>query len=1069
MKTPSLLSRAALGSLVASLFIGCPKAPEPDPLEPAPKVVSFTASASLVPVGTRVKLTWNVENATTVKIEDNRTGSVSGVEGNTGEVEVALTDDSLYVLTARNARGASDTAVVAVRVGGAGELLFTALPNTISAGEPVTLAWSAPGATAVTITAAGAAVDLMGQTGSGSITLSPSATTTYTLTAGVRAAMVTVTVRPTLISFSASSLSADAGSMVTLSWTTANATRVQLTAPGRGSLVDESDAGRVTSGSFVDTLPTSVDPGQLFAYQLTVTGAGTSLTDSLVVSVNGNPAIVSFTAPTYARAGDGGTVALSWQTREADQVSIAADGVEIYRAPTVVLAAAGALWVPTPANDVVYTLTARASRGGAVSSSKTVDVVGVPTVSLTATPGSVAGGSPVTLSWTGQHIRNVSIVEPGFGSVYGASGVLDTGMATVLPNRGTTYSIVVDNALGDTATATAQVTLTNPIVLNLAETGALRMGQNVTLSWTVPGTPSITGLGHEGVDVRAGSTGFDDIALTGTKLIFPSTGNIVAPITTSFRTVLFGRTVGDLITVTRNGYLTFGYANGANSLDETLPTARLEPMSVAPYWKSLTLSTGVFWQVKTIASVQTLIVQWVTSTATFQAKIAASGQIDFEYKVLPTIATGHIGITGPRKDQTVIGSTAVVGQGFTFFGPRPSPVVLPVRSEGPLTGHLDLGMGQLLRLSANLGTVVTSNELIINEALPASTVGVPGQWAELRNARDTAVDLAGWTFSLSDGGALALSGTVPARGLLVVGASTDRALNDDAGVQVAIANFDLSGETALTLNRAGPHNSLSLALADAGTALVNDQANYRYNTGTGAGRCVASATYGGQSTLQKGTPGLDRGCSFPYAVAPRAPGYFDISDGGTPLMSNLDNEIAVVDVSSAPIPFFGVARSSMQVSTNGFVTFDAAPASSSNYISSAMPSTTDSNLVAAVFARDLTANTASFPNARVYVKRVATGEDPFASPAHWIVQWHHYRAFGSGSDDYNFQVKLFDDGVLEYHYDVMNSATSSQYGCGASSVSWLENATGTQALAINTLSSSNPGISPRSAFRFVPR
>ena len=144
-------------------------------------------------------------------------------------------------------------------------------------------------------------------------------------------------------------------------------------------------------------------------------------------------------------------------------------------------------------------------------------------------------------------------------------------------------------------------------------------------------------------------------------------------------------------------------------------------------------------------------------------------------------------------------------------------------------------------------------------------------------------------------------------------------------------------------------------------------------------------------------------------------------------------------------------------------------ASSTNYISSATPSTTDSNLVASVFARDLTANTANFPNARVYVKRVAAGEDPFANAAHWIVQWHHYRAFATSFDDYNFQVKFFDDGVLEYHYDTMNSTSSSQYGCGAGTVSWLENGTGTQALAINALSTNNPGISPRSAFRFVPR
>jgi hypothetical protein len=376
-----------------------------------------------------------------------------------------------------------------------------------------------------------------------------------------------------------------------------------------------------------------------------------------------------------------------------------------------------------------------------------------------------------------------------------------------------------------------------------------------------------------------------------------------------------------------------------------------------------------------------------------------------------------------------------------------------------------------LRVSATL-TAARQNELTINEALPASTVGVPGQWAELRNARDTAVDLNGWSFSLADGGALALSGTVPPHGLLVVGASTDRALNDDAGVDVAIPNFDLSGETAVNLVRGGSHGSLSLAAADAGTALVNDPGPYRFSSGTSAGRCAATATYGAQSPLQRGTPGRDTGCAFPYALASARPGYFDIAGpGATALFSNLDDEIAVVDLSSAPVPYFGVSRTSVQVSTNGFLTFDTAAAAPDNYVSSSTPSTSDSNLMLAVFADDLTANNAAFPDARVYVKRVASGEDPFASAPHWIVQWHHYTYYTTGAlrDDYNFQVKLFDDGVIEYHFDAMNSTTSSQYGAGTSAVTWIENAAGNQALSVNAISSSNPGISPRSAFRFVPR
>ena len=904
----TLLLRSSLFPLLGAALVlsACPQVPPADPLEPAPAVTAFTSSAYEVPVGATVKLTWTTTNATSVKIDELKLGSISGVSGAAGEVDVAITGDSLFVLTARNERGASDTAVVSVRVGAAaGELLFTSLPDTINAGEAVTLAWSAPGATTVTINATpGGAIDLMGQTSAGSVTVRPTANTTYTLTSGVRSATTSVTVRPSLLSFTASDLSADAGAMVTLSWTTANATRVQLSAPGRGTLVDEMDAARVASGSFADTLPTAVDPGQLFSYQLTVTGPATTLTDSVVVSINGSPAIVTFTAPTYARMGSG-TVALAWETRQADEVSISADGVEVYRAPSPALAANGSLTLPAPGADAVYTLTARSSRGGQVTQTRNVDVVGTPTVSLMATPAAmVSPGSPVALAWTGTNIRKVTITEPGFGTLFSSTGALDTGTQMVLPTRDTTYTITADNSFGDRATATASVTVNGAITLVVSEPGTLRTGQNVSVSWAADGG-TITGLGHDSIDTRGGSTGFEDIAADGgTRLDFATTGNIVATIDTPFRTSLFGHGVGETITVSRYGYLTFGEANGANSVDEAFPTSKLEPYSVAPYWESLTLS-GVYWQVKPIGGVDTLIVQWVNTTANFEEKISATGQIDFEYRTVPSTVSGRAAVTGANRNQFLAAPTAAANQGITFFGPRPSPVTMRVHTPGPIAGHITLPGGAVVRIFGEL-TAVTPSELIINEVLRDSTVGVNGQWAELRNARDTAVDLAGWSFAFADGGSVPLSGTVPPRGVLVVGASTDRALNDDAGVQVAIPNFDLTGQSVLNLSRGGTHGSLSLTSFDAGVAVVNDVGPYR---GTAGGRCAATAGFGAQSTVQRGTPGLDTGCAFPYALASATPGYFDISATGTPLGSaDDDDEITIIDLSSAPVPFFGVAR-----------------------------------------------------------------------------------------------------------------------------------------------------------------
>jgi hypothetical protein len=99
---------------------------------------------------------------------------------------------------------------------------------------------------------------------------------------------------------------------------------------------------------------------------------------------------------------------------------------------------------------------------------------------------------------------------------------------------------------------------------------------------------------------------------------------------------------------------------------------------------------------------------------------------------------------------------------------------------------------------------------------------------------------------------------------------------------------------------------------------------------------------------------------------------------------------------------------------------------------------------------------------------VGPNVDPFAAAPHWIVQWTRWSLWLSGADDLNFQVKLFDDGTIEYHYGRMVSVGSTRGGAGISANTWIENPAGTQALVINTRSYT-PGISPFTAFRFSPR
>ncbi|MDP2270146.1 MAG: hypothetical protein Q8N23_10065 [Archangium sp.] len=1075
MKTTFPMSRIALGFLLSS-FVAC-TVPPPDELEPAPKVLSFTASQYEVPVGASVKLTWSAENATSVKIDELKLGSVSGVSGNAGEVEVAITGDSLFVFTARNARGVSDTAVVAVRVGAAaGSVLFTGLPNVITAGQPVTLAWSAPGAAAVTLVAApGGAIDVQGQLASGSVTVNPQVNTTYTLTAGLRTATTAVTVRPTLLSFTASSLTADAGSTVTLSWTTANATRVQLSAPGRGILADKMDPSEVASGSFADTLPTSVDPGALFPYQLTVTGPGETLTDSLVVSIAGQPAVLTFTAPKYVRQSNDAGITLTWTTRAADSVSIAADGVEFYRAPLSALEA-GTLQVPSPTTDTTYQLIASNSRGGRATSSALVDVVGLPTVTMTATPASITPGDPVTLGWAGTDVRNVRFVSPFNATLVRVADTTDTGTAPGTFTFATTSVIRLeaDNGAGDVATATATVTVTNAFAIT-QPAGTLRSGESVTLSWT--GGQTVTGLPHSDVVVRSPSTGFDDIAATGTPITLSSTDDAVAELNpVGFSAPFFDRVVGERVFVNTNGYLSFGPINPRNYSEVNLPSAKMEPYSIAPNWDDL-FSVSMRWQVKpTTGNDQVLIVQWNSGTTkAFQVKLHSTGQLDLEYGTFSS--PGKVGINGPTSGSgVVVTAVPAANTGLTFFGPKSSPALVPVFDQLNLVATATLG-GQPVTINHDVGPVLRANDLTVGEALvaPASTVGAPGQWFELANTRDEAIDLTGWAFGPTDGGTAAvLSGQVPARGVLVVGASADPALNDDAGVQLVLTglNTGLVDAGVLALSRNGGNLNTSAWLNPTpGAALVSDFGPYKLSTDTSgtaphAQTCLATAPFGNQTVPQLGTPGTASSCGFGYAWRRLPGGFFDISTTGTPVtLSSIDEGFGTVPLAAAPFPFFGTAQTAVRVSSNGFLAFDAAGTNST--FTSNSPSTTDANGVAAIFAGNLIGD---FTTAAVYSQRVAANVDPAAPAAHWVVQWTHWAHFNNtlNFDDLNFQVKLFDDGTLEYHYGLMLSTSIDQYGSGISSVTWLENPTGTQALVINA-NSFTPGVQSNSGVRFSPR
>jgi phospholipase C len=153
-------------------------------------VATLKASAATIAPGQSVDLTWSTESATAASI-DNGVGTLTG---NTGKVTVKPTQTTTYTLTATNG-AVTSTSQVTVTVNTSLDVTLTATPLSVSAGQPVTLAWTSANATALAIDNNVGPV-----TGpSGQATVNPAQTTTYTITAtdatgGTLTASATVTV-----------------------------------------------------------------------------------------------------------------------------------------------------------------------------------------------------------------------------------------------------------------------------------------------------------------------------------------------------------------------------------------------------------------------------------------------------------------------------------------------------------------------------------------------------------------------------------------------------------------------------------------------------------------------------------------------------------------------------------------------------------------------------------------------------------------------------------------------------------------------------------------------------------
>jgi hypothetical protein len=460
-----------------------------------PRVNLFSASPSCMMPGSGSVLQWNISDAVSVTINGTPVNPAGGT------MNVNPGSDTVYTIVATGAGCNAQTvqAQTTVQVATIPTInLFSASPNSYIVGGSSVLQWNISGAVSATIN--GTPVN----PSSGTMTVSPSATTTYTIVATSGGcspqqaqAQVTVTVDPkppdpvvcpTINTFNAAQSCLLPGQSTSLQWDVTNAESVTI----NGTPVNPA------SGSI------PITPSATTTYTLVASKTGCAPQQAtVVVQVGSVPTINSFTAAS-GTVQQGNSTSLSWDVSNAATVTI--DGISVNPA-------SGSIPV-TPAGTHTYTLIA--TSGGCspqqTQAQVTVNVTACPSIAyFTASPLSILQGGSAILQWSASNASAVTL---------NGSPVPATGSMTVTPATTTTYRLLAQSASGGCdvesfATVTVGACAAPQVVSFTANPNTVDQGGNVLvrLAWSVNET---TGTGttvtiSPGIGSFNGANGFVDI------------------------------------------------------------------------------------------------------------------------------------------------------------------------------------------------------------------------------------------------------------------------------------------------------------------------------------------------------------------------------------------------------------------------------------------------------------------------------------------------------------------------------------------------------------------------------
>jgi 3D (Asp-Asp-Asp) domain-containing protein len=189
----------------------------------SPSVVSFQANPAAITSGQSTTLIWNVSGTNTVSI-DQGLGPVPAA----GSQVVFPTTTTVYTLTASNLAGTTSRSIV-VSVSPAPIVInIDVNPAVINSGASAALIWSVSNANSVSIDQGVGSVSL-----NGNKLVSPTTTTTYTITASGPAGTITKSVvlsvnAPVTAVFNVDPNIIAVGSLATLHWDVTGATSVSI-------------------------------------------------------------------------------------------------------------------------------------------------------------------------------------------------------------------------------------------------------------------------------------------------------------------------------------------------------------------------------------------------------------------------------------------------------------------------------------------------------------------------------------------------------------------------------------------------------------------------------------------------------------------------------------------------------------------------------------------------------------------------------------------------------------------------------------------------------------------------